>query len=53
LDPRNFSRKVTNTHGFVQPTGTKRTPDTGRPASLYKRGPAVTLNPPLLRTTTP
>jgi 8-oxo-dGTP diphosphatase len=53
LDPRNFSRKVTNTHGFVQPTGTKRTPDTGRPASLYKRGPAETLNPPLLRTTTP
>ena len=53
LDPRNFSRKVTNTYGFIQPTGAKRTPDTGRPAALYQRGPAQTLNPPLLRTTTP
>jgi 8-oxo-dGTP diphosphatase len=53
LDPRNFSRKVTHTDGFIQPTGTKRTPDTGRPASLYKRGPAEALNPPLLRATTP
>jgi 8-oxo-dGTP diphosphatase len=53
LDPRNFSRKVTNTYGFIQPTGAKRTPDTGRPAALYQSGPAQTLNPPLLRTTTP
>jgi 8-oxo-dGTP diphosphatase len=49
LDPRNFSRKVTNTEGFVEPTGTKRIPETGRPAALYRRGPAQTLNPPLLR----
>jgi 8-oxo-dGTP diphosphatase len=49
LDPRNFSRKVANTEGFLQPTGTKRMPDTGRPAALYRRGPAETLNPPLLR----
>jgi hypothetical protein len=31
------------------PTGTKRIPDTGRPAALYQRGPATTLTPPLLR----
>ncbi|HEY2578786.1 MAG TPA: NUDIX domain-containing protein [Streptosporangiaceae bacterium] len=49
LDPRNFSRKVTNTEGFVQPTGGKRAPETGRPATLYRRGPAHSLNPPLMR----
>ncbi|MET0422298.1 MAG: NUDIX domain-containing protein, partial [Actinoplanes sp.] len=27
LDPRNFSRKVVHTEGFVEPTGTKRIPD--------------------------
>ena len=52
VDPRNFSRKVANTEGFVQPTGGKRIPDTGRPAALYRRGPAQTLNPPLLRNST-
>jgi 8-oxo-dGTP diphosphatase len=52
LDPRNFSRKVAHTQGFIEPTGTKRNPDTGRPAALYQRGPAQTLNPPLLRATT-
>jgi 8-oxo-dGTP diphosphatase len=49
LDPRNFSRKVAHTEGFVQPTGGKRVPDTGRPAVLYRRGSALALNPPLLR----
>jgi 8-oxo-dGTP diphosphatase len=49
LDPRNFSRKVAHTEGFVEPTGAKRAPETGRPAALYKRGPAQTLYPPLLR----
>ncbi len=49
LDPRNFSRKVVNTEGFIQPTGAKRLPETGRPATLYRRGPAQILNPPLLR----
>ncbi|WP_250008216.1 NUDIX domain-containing protein [Actinoplanes sp. M2I2] len=50
LDPRNFSRKVTNTEGFVEPTGAKRVPPTGRPAALYRAGPATMLNPPILRT---
>lgn len=52
LDPRNFSRKVVNTAGFVQPTGAKRMPDTGRPATLYRRGSAHALNPPLMRSAT-
>jgi ADP-ribose pyrophosphatase YjhB (NUDIX family) len=49
VDPRNFSRKVAQTRGFVQPTGHLRSPETGRPAALYRRGPAQALNPPLLR----
>jgi 8-oxo-dGTP diphosphatase len=49
LDPRNFSRKVVNTEGFIQPTGGKRVPGTGRPATLYRRGPAEALHPPLMR----
>lgn len=51
LDPRNFSRKVAHTDGFVIPTDTKRVLGTGRPAALYRRGPARILNPPLLRNT--
>jgi 8-oxo-dGTP diphosphatase len=49
LDPRNFSRKVVHSEGFVGPTGTRRIPETGRPAALYRRGPARTLHPPILR----
>jgi 8-oxo-dGTP diphosphatase len=49
LDPRNFSRKVAHTEGFVVSTGGKRLPETGRPAALYRRGPARSLYPPLLR----
>ncbi|HEY8201340.1 MAG TPA: NUDIX domain-containing protein [Actinomycetota bacterium] len=49
LDPRNFHRKVTGTEGFVTPTGRTTTRDGGRPAQLYRRGPAATLHPPLLR----
>lgn len=49
VDARNFNRKVTKTEGFVVPTGDKRQPATGRPAALYRRGPATTLFPPMLR----
>lgn len=52
VDPRNFARKVAQSTGFVEPTGGKRVPDTGRPAVLYRRGQAQILNPPLLRTGT-
>jgi 8-oxo-dGTP diphosphatase len=50
VDPRNFRRKVARTDGFIVPTGARRQPATGRPAILYRRGPARTLYPPMLRT---
>lgn len=49
LDPRNFSRKVIKTEGFVVPTGAQRVADAGRPAALYRRGPATRLHPAMLR----
>lgn len=49
LDPRNFHRKVTGAAGFLEPTGASTTRDGGRPAGLYRRGPADLLQPPLLR----
>lgn len=50
LDPGNFSRKVTKTEGFIIPTEDKRAAGIGRPAVLYRRGPAQRLHPPMLRT---
>jgi 8-oxo-dGTP diphosphatase len=49
LDPRNFHRKVTSTPGFVEPAGRVTEGDRGRPAQLYRRGPAEVLHPPMLR----
>jgi 8-oxo-dGTP diphosphatase len=49
LDPRNFHRKATKTEGFVIPLGATTTRDGGRPAQLFRRGPATTLHPPLTR----
>ncbi|MFI1991671.1 NUDIX hydrolase [Actinoplanes sp. NPDC020271] len=49
LDPRNFHRKVTSAEGFIAPTGHSVTRDRGRPAQLFRRGPATLLHPPLLR----
>jgi 8-oxo-dGTP diphosphatase len=49
LDPSNFRRKVTRAEGFLEPTGSKRAYELGRPASLYRRGAARLLHPPLLR----
>ncbi|GIE86233.1 NUDIX domain-containing protein [Actinoplanes regularis] len=49
LDPRNFHRKATGLPGFVVPTGEMRSPPTGRPAALFRRGPATALYPPLQR----
>jgi 8-oxo-dGTP diphosphatase len=48
-DPRNFSRKVTSTPGFLVPTGTKVNSGRGRPGQLFRRGPATALHPPMLR----
>ncbi|MEZ0165929.1 NUDIX domain-containing protein [Kineococcus sp. LSe6-4] len=49
LDPRNFHRKVTGAAGFLEPTGATTTRDGGRPATLFRRGTATSLHPPLLR----
>jgi 8-oxo-dGTP diphosphatase len=49
LDPRNFHRKATGTPGFLAPTGSATAGDRGRPAQLYRKGPAPLLYPPLLR----
>lgn len=49
LDPRNFHRKVTGTPGLLAETGRSRADGRGRPAALYRRGPATALNPPLTR----
>ncbi|MDI6100216.1 NUDIX domain-containing protein [Actinoplanes sp. NEAU-A12] len=53
LDPRNFHRKVTGADGFVEPTGGTVIRDRGRPAQLFRRGPATLLHPPLLRQSSP
>lgn len=49
LDPRNFHRKVTGVEGFLEPTGETTVRDGGRPAALFRRGPAGVLHPPLVR----
>jgi 8-oxo-dGTP diphosphatase len=48
LHEGNFRRKVLSTEGFVEPTGAT-VPTDGRPAALYRRGPATHLHPPILR----
>ncbi|WP_250292214.1 NrtR DNA-binding winged helix domain-containing protein [Frankia sp. CiP1_Cm_nod1] len=45
LDRPNFHRKVTDAAGFIEPTGRKRPTPNGRPAALYRAGPATTLLP--------
>ena len=49
LDPRNFHRKVTGIDGFLLPTGGRTNRLGGRPAMLYRRGPATLLHPAILR----
>ncbi len=49
LEPRNFHRKVTGAEGFLVPTGERTIRNGGRPALLYRRGPAGLLHPALLR----
>lgn len=48
VDPRNFSRKVLGSPDFVIEDG-RRTGGRGRPAALYRSGPAQTLYPPIMR----
>jgi 8-oxo-dGTP diphosphatase len=49
LDPRNFYRKVQRVPGFIESAGAERRMTTGRPARLFRAGPATTLHPPLTR----
>lgn len=49
LDPRNFHRKVTGTAGFLAPAGSATAGERGRPAQVYRKGPALQLHPPILR----
>ncbi|RYJ25505.1 Nudix-like regulator [Streptomyces sp. L-9-10] len=51
LDRPNFRRKVLTTPDFVQTVEgpPRRTGGRGKPAALYRAGPATTLHPPLLR----
>lgn len=51
IDARNFHRKVTGTTGFLEATERTTTRDGGRPAQVYRRGPAELLAPPLIRPT--
>ena len=53
LDPRNFHRKVTGTPDFLVPVGHPAPvgPEGGRPAALFRRGPATALRPAMLRPT--
>ncbi|HPB72804.1 MAG TPA: NUDIX domain-containing protein [Phycicoccus sp.] len=49
LDARNFHRKVTGAAGFLEPTGRLTNVDGGRPAQLFRPGPALLLDPPFTR----
>lgn len=49
LDPRNFHRKVTGVEDFLVPTGAQTASHGGRPATLYRRGPAHLMHPAMLR----
>jgi ADP-ribose pyrophosphatase YjhB (NUDIX family) len=53
LNPQNFQRKVRSTEGFVVDTGRKRETRSGRPAELFRAGPARILYPPMLRSGQP
>lgn len=49
LDPRNFHRKVTSVPGLLVDTGRTRSEGRGRPATVYRPGPATVIVPPLTR----
>jgi 8-oxo-dGTP diphosphatase len=51
LDPGNFQKKVLAADGFLQDTGEKAESSAtgGRPAKLYRAGPASSITPPIRR----
>ena len=48
IDPRNFQRKVLSAEGFVEETG-ELSRGRGRPAKIYRAGPATALHPAVMR----
>lgn len=53
LDARNFHRKIIGIEGFLVPAGVRTPQQAGRPATLYRRGPATLLHPAILRSPHP
>ncbi|GAB2513458.1 NUDIX hydrolase [Nocardia heshunensis] len=49
LDQRNFHRKITGAEGVLIPTGGQAVHSGGRPAALYRGGPATVVYPAILR----
>ncbi|MCG2800409.1 MAG: NUDIX hydrolase, partial [Cellulomonas sp.] len=49
IDPRNFHRKVTSVPGLLVETDELRVEGRGRPAAVYRPGPATVIRPPLVR----
>jgi 8-oxo-dGTP diphosphatase len=49
LDPGNFQKKIAKREGFVEETGSTRKNAFGRPAALYRKGPATTLQTAIFR----
>lgn len=49
LDQGNFQNKVVGIDGFVIPTGTRQEGGRGRPAELFRAGPAERIEPPFRR----
>jgi 8-oxo-dGTP diphosphatase len=49
LDPGNFQRKVSGSAGFLEDTGRRTEGGRGRPATLFRAGPATHVSPPMSR----
>ncbi|WP_353068005.1 NUDIX hydrolase [Amycolatopsis sp. DG1A-15b] len=49
LNPQNFQRRIRDIKGFVVPTHELQDGRQGRPAELFRRGPAQILDPPIIR----
>ncbi|WP_405113201.1 NrtR DNA-binding winged helix domain-containing protein [Micromonospora sp. NBC_01405] len=49
LNPQNFQRRIRDIKGFVVPTHELKDGRQGRPAELFRRGPAQIFDSPMLR----
>ena len=50
LDPRNFHRKITGAEGLLELLAGQTARGGGRPARLYRAGPAETTRPSVVAT---